>query len=127
MVLNARFSNSCMLPNLRGIRWLGAPPDHLELVLPLIVSPVLKNFRLGVGHHHDTADASQLIPAFKALALAYNSLVEVRFCDRVAPDPQMIDAASTFYSNATPTHYATSTRFLSCPRKLFSTLLSSQS
>ena len=87
MLLNARFSNSCMLPNLREIRWLGAPPDHLELMLPLIVSPVLEHFRLGLAYPHDTTDVSQLIPAFKALAPAYHSLVEVRFCDRVALDP----------------------------------------
>jgi len=48
-LLNTRFSGHCMLPKLRDIGWIGASPEHLELMLPLVVSPVLIGFRLGLG------------------------------------------------------------------------------
>jgi hypothetical protein len=47
-LLNTHFSDRCMVPKVRDIRWLGAPPEHLELMLSLIVSPILANFRLGL-------------------------------------------------------------------------------
>ena len=100
-LLNARFSGRCMVPKLRDIRWLGASPEHLELMLPLIVSPVLTNFRLGVTAK-DTLDASQAVPVLKALAPAHNSLVEVRICHPTVHDPRIIHAASDLLLKCNP-------------------------
>ena len=102
-LLSAHFPNSCMVPNLREISWLGVSPELLELTLPLVVSPVLTNFRLGINcRHHDTIDASQLVPALKALAPAYNSLALIEFCDPTAHDPRVVDAASTLLLKCNP-------------------------
>ena len=100
-LLNARFSGRCMVPKLRDIIWLNAPPENIELILPLIVSPVLTNFRLGLNIH-DRSDASQVVPALEALAPAYNSLVEVRICDPTIHDPRIIRAASDLLLKCNP-------------------------
>ena len=71
-LLNVRFSGRCMIPKLRDIRWLGAPPEYLELMLPLIVSPLLTNFRLRLGTYGGSK-ASQVVPTLETLAPAYNS------------------------------------------------------
>jgi len=101
VLLNKRFSDRCMMPRLRDIGWLGAPPEHLELMLPLIVSPVLTSFRLGL-RAQDTLNASQVVPVLKALAPAYNSLVEVRIGHPIFHDPQIIHAASDLLLKCNP-------------------------
>ena len=90
-----------MILRLRDIRWLGAPQEYLELMLPLIVSPALTNFRLGLGTYDDL-NASQVVPALEALAPAYNSLVEMRFCGDSIHDPQIIHAASHLLLKCNP-------------------------
>ena len=100
-LLNARFSGRCMVPRLRDIRWFDAPPEHLKLMLSLIVSPVLTNFRLGL-HAQDTLDASQVVPVFEALAPAHGSLVEVRICHHTVHDPQITRAASDLLLKCNP-------------------------
>jgi len=101
VLLNKRFSGRCMMPRLRDIGWLGAPSEHFGVMLPLIVSPVLTNFRLGI-FTQDTLNASQVVPVLKALAPAYNSLVEVRVGHHAVHDPQTIRAASDFLLKCNP-------------------------
>ena len=100
-LLNTHFSGRCMLPGLRDIRWISAPPEHLEPMLPLIVSPVLTNFRLGLNNIHPL-NALQVIPVLESLAPAYNSLVEVRICQYLVHDPRTIKAASTLLLKCNP-------------------------
>ena len=101
VLLNKRFYGRCMVPRLRDIGWLGEPPEHLDLMLPLIVSPVLTNFRMGLSAQ-DNLNASQVVPALKALAPAYNSLVEVHIGHPTAHDPQTIHAASDLLLKCNP-------------------------
>jgi len=100
-LLNTRFSGRCMLPKLRDIGWIGASPEQLELALQLIVSPILTDFRLGVSPR-GPLNASQAIPALKALAPAYNSLVGIHICNSTIHDPHIIDAASTVLLKCNP-------------------------
>ena len=100
-LLNMRFSGRCMLPGLRDVRWISAPPEHLELMLPLIISPVLTNFRLGINNIHPL-NALQVIPVLESLAPAYNSLVEVRVFQSVVQNPRVINAASTLLLKCNP-------------------------
>ena len=100
-LLNTRFSGRCMLPNLRGVRWISAPPEHLEPMLPLIVSSTLTEFRLALNTH-EPWDALQIVPALEALAPAYNSLVEIRFCHPTMHHPQIIHAASALLLKCNP-------------------------
>ena len=99
-LLNTRFSDGCMLSKLRDIKWYDASLGHLELTLPLIVSPVLTNFCLGFSPN--PLNASQLLPAIEALAPAYNSIVEFRVSDSVIHDPLIVDAASTLILKCNP-------------------------
>jgi hypothetical protein len=89
-----------MLPKLRDIKWHCASLGHLELTLPLIVSPVLTDFWLGFSP--DPLNASQLLPAIEALAPAYNSIVDLRVSSPVIHDPLIIDAASTLILKCNP-------------------------
>ncbi|KAF9647205.1 hypothetical protein BDM02DRAFT_3117461 [Thelephora ganbajun] len=100
-LLNTRFSGRCMLPNLQDIGWINASPEHLELILPLIVSPVLTNFRLGVSIGR-FFDVPQVVLALEALAPAYNSLVEIRIYNSMIHDPRIIDATSTLLLRCNP-------------------------
>jgi len=100
-LLNTRFSGRCMLPNLQIIRWIAASPKHLEQMLPLIVSPTLTEFRLGLNVP-DPLDALQLVPFLEALAPAYGSLVGIRICDPTIHDPQTIRAASALLLKCNP-------------------------
>lgn len=100
-ILNARFSGRCMLPKALDIRWIVAPPEYLELVLPLIVSPVLTNFRLGLSVH-GPIKASKIKFVLEALAPARNSLVEICVCDPIDHDPQVVEATSTLLLNCNP-------------------------
>lgn len=100
-ILTSRFSGTCMLPMLQDVRWISASPEHLGL-LPLVVSPVLTNFRLGLSHIDDPFNASQLIPALEALAPAHNSLVEINICHPIDHDPRITDAASTLLLRCNP-------------------------
>ena len=90
-----------MLPKLQDIRWIAASPEHIELMLPLIVSPTLANFRLGLDVL-DPLNALQVVPALEALAPAYNSLVEIRICDPTLHDPRIVHAASSLLLNCNP-------------------------
>lgn len=99
--LNARFSGRCVLPNLQDIRWISASPEHLEPMLPLIVSSALTNFRLGLKGH-DPLDALEIVPVLEDLAPAYNSLVEIRICGPTMHDPRIVNAASTLLLNCNP-------------------------
>lgn len=101
VLLNKRFSGRCMMPRLRDIGWLGAPPGHLELMLPLIVSPALTNFRLGL-FAQDILNASQVVPVLEALALACNSLVEVHIGHPTVHDLHTIRAASDLLLKCNP-------------------------
>ena len=99
--LNAHLSGRCMLPNLQDVRWLGASPEHLEPMYPLIVSSALTNFRLALKEH-GSLDALKIVPTLEALAPAYNSLVEIRICHPTMHDPQIINAASTLLLKCNP-------------------------
>jgi hypothetical protein len=100
-LLNSRFSDRCMLPRLHDIRWITATQEQVEPMLPLIVSPTLTNFRLGLDIL-DPSDASSVIPVLEALAPAYNSLVEIRISGPTAYDPQTIHAVSTLLLRCNP-------------------------
>ena len=91
-----------MVPNLREIRWINAPPMLLESMLPLVVSPVLTSFQLRISYFDYAIDASQLIFTYKALALACNSLVEIRLWDSAFHDPRIIGAISTLLLKCNP-------------------------
>ena len=99
-LLGARFSNHCMLPKIQDITWRGASPEHLELMLPLIVSPVLSSFWFGIARDH--FNASQLVPAIESLAPAYNSLVDIHITNSLIHDPLIIDAISTLLLKCNP-------------------------
>ena len=100
-LLNAHFSNSYMVPNLREITLPCADPNTIGLMLPLVVSPVLTNFELGINFILHIYDAPQIV-ALEALAPAYNSLVEIIFCDPMAHNTRIIDAASTLLLKCNP-------------------------
>ena len=100
-LLNTHFSGCCMLPRLRDIRWISAPPGHLELMLPLIMSPVLTNFWLGLDIPYPP-NPLQAISVLESLAPAYDSLVEVRICHHIVQDPRIVDAASTLLLKCNP-------------------------
>lgn len=101
-LLTTRFSNGCMIPRLREIRWDEVHPEHLELILPLVVSPVLTNFRLGISSAHGNADPLKFVSAIKALTPAYNSLVDIQFFNTPEHDPLPFDAASTLLFKCNP-------------------------
>ena len=100
-LLNARSSGRCMLPKLRDIQCFSAPREHLEQLLPLVVSPVLTNFLLGFNIHSNL-DGFQLVPILEALAPAYNSLTEVRIYYPTPHDPQIIHATSNLLLKCNP-------------------------
>jgi hypothetical protein len=99
-LLNTRFSNNCMLPKLQDITWRSAPPGHLELMLPLIVSSVLACFWLGTARDH--FNAPRLVLALKALAPAYNSLADIHIIGSLIHDPLITDAVSTLLLKCNP-------------------------
>ena len=100
-LLNTRFSGRCMLPRLRDIRWFSASLNYLELILPLIVSPILTTFELLVDAPRPL-NALHVVSALKALAPAYNSLVEVYIPQFTIHDPRIIDAASALLLKCNP-------------------------
>ena len=102
-LLNKRFSNSCMFPRLREARVACESPVHLELLLPLIVSPVLSSLHFsGLPYGSGPLRPPQLVPTLEALAPAYNSLAEIRICNPMIHDPRIIDAASTLLLKCNP-------------------------
>ena len=100
-LLNVRFSGRWMLPKLQDARWINAPRELVEPMLTLIVSPALTNFQLGLNVY-DPLNALEVVPVFKALAPAYNSLVEIRICNPTINDPQIIHATSALLLGCNP-------------------------